>query len=137
MSTMTLLGQPPEQGGQISWVTQLAPTWRQCKTRFLVLAPAQLRDQVAATILEPDMRGRGLRMWLRRLAVEQVWPRHALPAALIQVYLDDPEAMPLHNCTVCDVAIPIRPDYREFDDVPQKLYFPECPCCGGPTGLQR
>ena len=135
--TMALLAETPEEGAQISWVTALPPSWRQCKTRFLVLLPESLRDQVANAIVEPDSRGRELRMWLRRLAAEQVWPRHALPDSLIQVYLDDPDAMPLHNCSVCDIAIPIRPDFRELDDVPQKIYFPECPCCGGPTGLQR
>ncbi|CCF83599.1 hypothetical protein [Nitrolancea hollandica] len=56
--------------------------------------------------------------------------RYALPAAIAEVYLDHPEATPLHACWECGLYIPIRPGltqpYR-----PVIKFFDSCPECGG------
>jgi hypothetical protein len=119
----------------IAWSEELNPAWEAVKDEFLRAVPPRQRAQVAELLHESDSRGRGLRTWLRVLAANEQRPADRFPAALVQVYLDDDEAMPLHDCAVCGVAIPVRPDWYSFDGEPQQVYFPECPCCGGRTGL--
>ncbi|HEY7313299.1 MAG TPA: hypothetical protein VH643_28375 [Gemmataceae bacterium] len=52
----------------------------------------------------------------------------ALPAALAKTYLDDPEALPCHECGECGLIVPTDRQRRVE-------YFPTCPVCGGRTGL--
>jgi hypothetical protein len=52
-----------------------------------------------------------------------------LPAELVRVYLDDPAAMPFHECSECGLLVPTCG--RRLRE-----YFPACPVCGGQTGLQ-
>ena len=58
----------------------------------------------------------------------------SLPGELIDVYLHDSEAAPLHECEDCGVAIPVKKSRRGGCDEPERAYFPSCPVCGGRTG---
>jgi len=109
--------------------------WRQAREAFLeAVAPSQ-RGVVARLLTQRHEGGHGLREWFRGL----VWERSRLPASLpselVQVYLDDPEALPLYDCADCGLAIPVRPDPQAEDGEAANVYFPECPCCGGATDL--
>ena len=119
----------------IAWEEGLSPPWDEIKESFLEAVAAKQRSKVAALLREPGGRGRGLRTWLRALAAQEQAPPERLPVELVQVYLDDEEALPLHDCAGCGVAIPVRPDWQRFEGEPQHTYFPDCPCCGERTGL--
>ncbi len=59
--------------------------------------------------------------------------RYALPAAIAQVYLDHPEATPLHACQQCWLEVPIWPGLNQ-PYRPAIRYFDACPECGGRVG---
>ncbi len=119
----------------ISWQEQLSPTWDEVREHFLSLIRPHQRGQVAALLSQSDACGRGLRTWLRLIGAQGELPSAPFSAELVQVYLTDDEAMPLHDCSGCGVAIPVRPDWQGLDGEPQEIYFPQCPCCGERTGL--
>jgi hypothetical protein len=52
----------------------------------------------------------------------------ALPKAVADVYLNDPDTLPIHKCEACGYRIPTHigsgAEQRE-------VYFAECPLCGG------
>ena len=48
----------------------------------------------------------------------------AFPAAVAQVYVDDPSAGDAAACLECRYKLPLR-------------YFERCPLCGGPVGFTR
>jgi|SRR5579884_1542082 len=109
--------------------------WSQARAALLAaVAPAQ-RPLVAALLRQPLRGGRGLRMWLRLLATQGPPLPPSLPEVLIHVYLNDPEAVPLHDCAGCGLAVPVRPGWLGYEGEPQRVYFPACPHCGGHTGL--
>ena len=122
-------------GEQVLWEEGLSPSWEEVRIRFLRCVPKTQRRIVAELLRDGDVRGRGLRTWVRRLAAQSQLPRDPFPPELVQVYLDDDEAMPLHDCAGCGIAIPVRPDWHGADGQPQQIYFPDCPCCGERTGL--
>jgi hypothetical protein len=106
------------------------------RERFLAAIDSELRSAVSVVLDRPSHGGLGLRLWLRALMTKDMDVPEALPASLIQVYLDDPEAVPLHECEDCGLAVPVRPcreDGYEWDA--EQAYFDQCPCCGGRTGL--
>ena len=49
----------------------------------------------------------------------------AMPPEIAQVYFDDENALPLHQCEDCGLGIPTARPGR---------YFETCPLCGGRTG---
>jgi hypothetical protein len=116
-------------------LTDSEPGWREATARFLTAVDGGQRATVAALLRQPRWGGRGLRAWLR-LVADQGQPLPAvLPTQLVEVYLQDTEAEPLHDCARCGLAVPVRPGWRRAPDgVPEAVYFPACPCCGGPTG---
>ncbi|MFL5338735.1 MAG: hypothetical protein ACJ8F7_01095 [Gemmataceae bacterium] len=105
------------------------------RERFLAAVHPRQRMAVAELVRQPHHGGLGLRMWLRSLAARGGDLPVELPPALVCVYLEDPEAVPLHDCADCGLAVPVHPGPRGYEDEPARAYFPTCPCCGGPTGL--
>lgn len=77
----------------------------------------------------------GLRNWVMALCWRgAVLPGH-VPPELIDVYLTDAEAVPLHDCEDCGLAVPVRPSrVAGMEEEPELVYFPFCPLCGGRTG---
>lgn len=72
-------------------------------------------------------------MWVQSLASRGALMPSRLPAELVQIYLDVPEALPLHDCAGCGLSIPIQPSWS-LEAEPQRVFFPRCPHCGGETG---
>jgi hypothetical protein len=105
--------------------------WQQILNRFLqAIAPRQ-RDRVACTLRELHNGGSGLRQWLGAM----VWRGAYLPDSVLDIYLSDPEAMPLYDCSSCGLAVPVRPSrLHGLDGEPEEIYFSKCPCCGADTG---
>lgn len=55
----------------------------------------------------------------------------ALPPAVCQVYLQDLDARPQHECEDCAFPVPVRPSTQ---DEQERVYFERCPICAGATG---
>jgi hypothetical protein len=104
--------------------------------RFLAAVAPQQRPEVAALLGQRYHGGPGLRIWLRALAVQGASVPDHIPSELIDVYLTDPEALPLYDCSDCGLAIPARAGSRNGPDGQEDWpYFRTCPSCGGRTGL--
>lgn len=110
-------------------------SWQHVRDEFLALVSGSQRQKVADLLAHPRNGGKGLRMWLQALKVADRPFPSTLPESLIQVYLDDHEAVPLFDCSQCGLAIPVRPSWRDHEGNPARVYFESCPCCDGPTGL--
>jgi hypothetical protein len=103
--------------------------------RFLAAVPIELRRDVWTLLTTPRRGGRGLRAWLSLLEVDHPVLPSELPSELIEVYLHDHEAEPLHDCESCGLAVPVRCGRRlGREPVAERVYFPTCPSCGGRTG---
>lgn len=126
-----------KQTSPLGDVVRTAPDrhWREARDRFLAAVTLRQRPAVADLLRHPHHGGLGLRMWLRALATQGRTLPPSLPPELVQVYLDDPEAVPLHDCACCGLPVPVRPGWGSYEGEPARVYFPNCPACGGPTGL--
>lgn len=103
--------------------------------RFLAAMPNGLRPDVESLLANPRQGGRGLRAWLSLLTVDHPPLPAQLPSNLVEVYLTDDEAEPLHDCETCGLAVPVRCGRRASrEPVAEREYFPACPQCGGRTG---
>jgi hypothetical protein len=109
--------------------------WAELELRFLAAVMPAQRPAVMNVLRAGRHGGRGLRSWLRRLLASDGSLPPLVPEELVAIYLEDPDAMPLHDCAECGLAIPVRPRLHGWDDDdPDIAYFPKCPCCGGRTG---
>jgi hypothetical protein len=122
-------------GGNGYCDASLAPQFSAVRERFLAAIDSEQRPLVEVLLSQPRAGGRGLRMWLRTIAAQESPLPESLPVTLVQVYLNDPEAIPLHDCAGCGIAVPIRPNCLSYEEEPAEVYFPDCPCCGSRTGL--
>lgn len=103
--------------------------------QFLAAVPVVLRSRVFALLTTPRRGGRGLRAWVSLLEVDHPPFAGELPPELVEVYLQDDEAEPLHDCEKCGLPVPVRCGRRVGREaVAEREYFPACPCCGGRTG---
>jgi hypothetical protein len=76
-----------------------------------------------------------LRAWLSLLEVDHPPLPVELPRELLEVFLRDHEAEPLHDCEECGLPVPVRCGRRVgHEPVAEWEYFPACPNCGGRTG---
>lgn len=113
----------------------LGRRWVEARDQFLAAIDPRQSAAVAELLRQPRRGGLGLRMWLRDLVTQGRPIPATLPARLIQVYLDDAEAVPLHDCADCGLAVPVHPGCHGYEEEPERVYFAACPCCGGATGL--
>jgi hypothetical protein len=105
-----------------------------CQMFLQAVAPAD-RKQVEALIHGMHNGGAGLREWISAIAWRGSIIPTEIPQVLIDVYLHDSEAVPLHDCEDCGIAIPVRPSRLDGPDgEPERVYFGSCPACGGRTG---
>jgi len=117
------------------WMAEADRKWSEARQRFLEAVAEDQRAAVALDLEAFGTRGVGLRTWLAAIAWRGGVLPDGLPRDLVQVYLDDPEARPLHECEACGLLIPIRPARRRGSIVvPSSLHFSNCPACGGRTG---
>jgi hypothetical protein len=110
---------------------EIAAARAQMDEAFLSLVDAGQRPALAV-VLDTHQ---GLQSWLLLLVSGQAaWP-HAIPPALAQAYLAEPEASPLHDCEDCGLDIPIVAcrDYGGKVE-PARTLFASCPACGGRVG---
>ncbi|QEG27865.1 hypothetical protein GobsT_26290 [Gemmata obscuriglobus] len=102
---------------------------------FLAAVPAAQRGRVRVLLTDPHCGGRGLRALLARLDTDRRPLPDALPTELVEVYLRDDEAEPLHDCERCGLPVPVRAGRRCGHEASvDREYFPTCPRCGGRTG---
>jgi len=106
-----------------------------CERLMAAVAPSQ-RRRVQGLLSNPSLGGRGIRMWVQNLMrAEDVNLPSSVPETLVQVYFDDAEAIPLHDCEQCGVPLPVRPGLAADHSEPERVYFERCPICGGRAGL--
>ncbi|HUR52827.1 MAG TPA: hypothetical protein VMZ71_01765, partial [Gemmataceae bacterium] len=103
--------------------------------QLLAAIPAAHRALARTLLTDPRCGGRGLRAWLARLEIDDRPVPGQLPDELVEVYLRDDEAEPLHDCERCGLAVPVRAARRcGHEAAVEREYFPTCPHCGGRTG---
>lgn len=102
---------------------------------FLAAVHDGQRVRVRVALTNPRCGGRGLRAMLALLDnAPQALPE-AFPVELVEVYLRDDDAEPLHDCERCGLPVPVRAGRRCGHEASvDREYFPACPCCGGRTG---
>ncbi len=103
--------------------------------RLLAATPPPLRDTVRLLLGDPLAGGRGLRAWAARIEIDPRPLPDSLPAVLVEVYLRDADAEPLHDCGGCGLPVPVRVGHRTgHEPTCERVYFARCPHCGGDTG---
>lgn len=108
--------------------------WNEISQRFLAAVVDEQQDAVEP-LLQLHYGNTGLRSWIDAIVGQGALLPTKIPPAVIDVYLQDPEAWPLYECEECGLAVPVRPNRVLGPDAePEKVYFPECPACGGKTG---
>ena len=109
--------------------------WREVTDRLLAAVEPRQREDVARVLEDTHGGGWGLRLWVSSIIWGGASLPEQVPAELIDVYLTDPEAMPLHECGECGLPVPVRPNRVHGNDGdPERVYFPACPACDSPTG---
>lgn len=104
-------------------------------TKLLAAVPDEYRVEVLMLLSDRRRGGRGLRSLLGLYETECHPTPAELPAALIEIYLRDHEAEPLHDCADCGLHVPVSAGRRYGHEATvDREYFPHCPCCGGRTG---
>ena len=103
--------------------------------RLLAAVPAACRSRAAALLSSPRLGGRGLRAWAALVDTDDRPLPSDLPTGLVEVYLNDDDAEPLHDCSDCGLPVPVRAGrHCGHEATVERVYFPECPHCGGRTG---
>lgn len=103
--------------------------------QLLAATPTRYRVRIRTLLTNPRCGGRGLTTWLSLLETDCCSLPDCLPDKLVEVYLRDDEAEPLHDCERCGLAVPVRVARRcGHEAAAEREYFPTCPRCGGRTG---
>lgn len=109
--------------------------WQEVVNRFLEAIEPHQRDFVSIALADPYGGGWGLRLWVSAIVWGSALMPAKVPPELIDVYLTDPEVIPLHDCCSCGLTVPVRPNkFQGSTSEPEKVYFPLCPACNSPTG---
>jgi hypothetical protein len=109
--------------------------WQTACAIFLDAVPPKQRAAVRQILQNANCGGSGMRDWVSSIAFRGATLPACIPEEVIDVYLDDSEAVPLHDCGRCGFAVPIRPNrLHGVESEPEQTYFPTCPNCGGNTG---
>jgi hypothetical protein len=109
--------------------------WQDAHLRLLAAVEPDQRCQVERLCTSLHNGGGGLREWISAIARGATVLPDSIPPELIRVYVCDPEAVPLHDCEECGLAVPVRPNrLHGLEASPEQVYFPKCPKCGARTG---
>jgi hypothetical protein len=129
---MAILTPQPTSRPQTDDATQ---RWDDTRKLFLEAVEPQQREAVESLLQHLHSGGSGLRDWVAAIAWRGAMLPKAIPAALVDVYLQDADAVAHHECAECGIAIPVRVQrWQTIDDGSCEIYFPTCPACGGRTG---
>jgi len=121
--------------GGSNWMAEADRKWNQARERFLAAVADDQRAAVDQRLNDLGARGAGLRTWLTAIAWRGGVLPQRLPRELMQIYLDDAEARPRHECEACGLLIPVQPARRRGAEViPLRIYFSNCPVCDAGTG---
>jgi hypothetical protein len=116
--------------------TKHESNWNAAYQQFLRAVAPRQREQVQHLLKTMHNGGSGLRDWLSALTWRGAILPTRIPEQIIDVYLRDSEAAPLHDCEGCGLAIPVRPSrLHGLEGEPDLIYFDKCPACGSQTGL--
>lgn len=111
-------------------------SWREAVDRFIAAIDPTQRVAVERRLDAVHSSGCGLREWVSSIAGRGGEIPELIPTEIIAAYLNDSEALPLHDCEHCGLAVPVRPNrLYGVEAEPECVYFPECPVCGGKTGM--
>ncbi|VTT99034.1 unnamed protein product [Gemmataceae bacterium] len=103
--------------------------------RLLAAVPAPHRARVEILLSDRRTGGRGLWAMLNLIHMDQRPVPAVLSAELIEIYLTDDEAEPLHDCERCGLPVPVHAGrHCGHEATVERVYFPACPQCGGRTG---
>ena len=103
--------------------------------RFLARLPSACRTRTHTLLTNPRCGGHGLRAWYAMAELDGRRQSDTIPTELVEVYLKDDQAEPLHDCETCGTPMPVRASRRcGHEATVEHVYFPACPCCGGKTG---
>jgi Zn ribbon nucleic-acid-binding protein len=109
--------------------------WAAACAQVIASVPMTHRSAVREALRDAHGSAGGLREWVSAIAFRGAQCPECVPVDLIQVYLSDPEAVPLHDCENCGLAVPVRPSrLHGMESPPEEEYFPVCPVCQGRTG---
>jgi hypothetical protein len=109
--------------------------WADVSSRFLNAISPPKRKKVGDLLHRMHNGGSGLRDWVSAIAWRGAVLPAQVPEEIIDVYLSDSEAIPLHDCGSCGLAIPVRPSRLDgLEGDPERVYFAFCPACGSRTG---
>ncbi|WP_439622791.1 hypothetical protein [Gemmata sp.] len=104
-------------------------------TRLLAAVPDGHRGRVEVLLSDRRCGGGGLRAMLDLIQRDQRPVPDVLPAELIEIYLTDDGAEPLHDCERCGLPVPVHAGrHCGHEATVERVYFPTCPHCGGRTG---
>ena len=96
--------------------------------RLLAAVPDSLRPTVKSLLKNPRQGGRGLRAWVGLIEADPRPLPTALPGELLDVYLSDADAEPLHDCADCGLPVPVRVGRRVgHEPTCDRVYFTVCP----------
>ncbi len=103
--------------------------------RFVAACPPEFRSRVVAVLTDRRRGGPGLRLWVGRIEQCGASVPDEIPAAVLEIYLADPDAEPLCDCEDCGLSVPVRTGRRVgHEPAWDHVYFAACPCCRGRTG---
>ena len=120
---------------RFAWPSAPQTAYARASESLLNAAPPECRPALVAMLRDPRSGGRGLRAWLGLCATQGRAIPAELPAELVAVYLADHDAEPLHDCEDCGLPVPVRAGrHCGHEALVERVYFTECPCCGGRTG---
>jgi hypothetical protein len=125
-------------GGAVAEFEAGSDRWAWACEQLIAALPRERRGAAEQALQNTRGSGAGLREWVSAIAWRGALCPEVVCVELIDVYLKDPEALPLHDCEDCGLPIPIRPNRQHgFEAEPEQVYFEHCPACGGRTGWYR
>src|SRR4051794_30592504 len=99
--------------------------WDEAVEEFLAAIHPRQRVAVEQMLKRPNCGGQSLRNWLRAIVSQNRKVHSKFPRELIEVYLRDSEAEPVHDCSRCGLMVPVHVDrHHDPDGETGRSYFP-------------
>src|SRR4051794_40027006 len=98
-----------DSSGVASSPSDSTAQWAGVADRFLGAVAPRQRKPVSQLLHNIHNGGSGPREWVSAVTWRGGVLQTDIPEEVIDVYLADSEAMPLHDCESCGLAVPVRP----------------------------